>query len=82
MFVDNEPWIRAWEPLYRKVIFPVKRYLRNARLSVDGVRALHERQMQMLEELRALRLENERQWAAIERLLLSVFAEGHPRDKR
>lgn len=82
MFLDNEPWIYAWEPLYRKVISPVKRYFRNARLSVGGVRVLNERQMQMLEELRALRLENERQWAAIERLLLSVFAEEHPRDRR
>jgi hypothetical protein len=82
MFLDKEPWIYAWEPLYRTVVRPVKRHFWNARVSVDGVRALNERQTQILEELRALRLENERQWAAIERLLLSVFAEGHSRDKR
>jgi type II secretory pathway component PulM len=82
MVLDEKPWIYAWAPLYRNVVSPTKRRIWNARVSLDEVRALNERQMQMLEELRALRAENARQWAAIERLLLSVFAEGHSRDKR
>ncbi len=89
MFLDREPWIYLWRPFYKSVVVripgstprKVRAFLSRQHTFAGRLADLEEQQRLLTNELLALRAENQRQWAAVEKLVLVLLGNDGSKTK-